>query len=156
MQIELNYKILKSQDNMIQTTTSDTDLVLSIGTGGIKVLDNMTLTSTPAIDDALADPRSCRRIKTLCKDVRNRWYWFVFPNMLILLPGEIISRKNVPTIEHVILRKEKIWPRIPSNSKYRYKLTSCPRRQIHAVLTIMVCNTETPIQFAQEHGLSKF
>ena len=53
----MNYKILEVTDKRIETTASDQDLVLSApGTGGIKVLDNMTLTSTPAIDDSLADP----------------------------------------------------------------------------------------------------
>ena len=80
---------------MIETTTSDTDLVLSApGTGGIKVLDNMTLTSTPAIDDALADPAGPAdglKLYVRTPETGGTGLFFKHANTT---SGEIISRKN--------------------------------------------------------------
>ena len=86
---------IKIQDNMIETTTSDTDLVLSApGTGGIKVLDNMTLTSTPAIDDALADPAGpADGLKLYVKTPETGGTGLFFKHANTT-SGEIISRKN--------------------------------------------------------------
>lgn len=86
---------LKIQDNMIETTVSDTDLVLSApGTGGIKVLDNMTLTSTPAIDDALADPAGpADGLKLYVKTPETGGTGLFFKHANTTT-GEIISRKN--------------------------------------------------------------
>jgi len=48
---------IRITNNMIETTASDTPMILSApGTGGIEILDNVTLTTTPAIDDVLVDP----------------------------------------------------------------------------------------------------
>ena len=86
---------IKIQDNMIETTTSDTDLLLSApGTGGIKVLDNMTLTSTPAIDDALADPAGpADGLKHYVKTPETGGTGLFFKHANTT-SGEIISRKN--------------------------------------------------------------
>ena len=86
---------LRIQDNMIETIVSDTDLILSApGTGGIKVLDNMTLTSTPAIDDALADPAGpADGIKLYVKtpETGGTGLFFKHANTTV---GELMSRKN--------------------------------------------------------------
>ena len=86
---------IKIQDNMIETTTSDQDLILSApGTGGIKVLDNMTLTSTPAIDDALADPAGpADGLKLYVKTPETGGTGLFFKHANTT-SGEIISRKN--------------------------------------------------------------
>lgn len=86
---------IKVQDNMIETTTSDQDLILSApGTGGIKVLDNMTLTSTPAIDDALADPAGpADGLKLYVKTPETGGTGLFFKHANTAT-GEIISRKN--------------------------------------------------------------
>jgi hypothetical protein len=48
---------IRIQNNQIETTTSDQQLVLSApGTGGILVNDNMTISLTPGIDDSIVDP----------------------------------------------------------------------------------------------------
>ena len=80
---------------MIETTTSDQDLILSApGTGGIKVLDNMTLTSTPAIDDALADPAGpADGLKLYVKTPETGGTGLFFKHANTTA-GEIISRKN--------------------------------------------------------------
>ena len=86
---------LRIQDNMIETIVSDTDLILSApGTGGIKVLDNMTLTSTPAIDDALADPAGpADGLKLYVKTPETGGTGLFFKHANTTA-GEIISRKN--------------------------------------------------------------
>ncbi len=86
---------IKFEDNMIETTTSDQDLILSApGTGGIKVLDNMTLTSTPAIDDALADPAGpADGLKLYVKTPETGGTGLFFKHANTTA-GEIISRKN--------------------------------------------------------------
>ena len=86
---------IKISDNMIETTTSDQDLILSApGTGGIKVLDNMTLTSTPAIDDALADPAGpADGLKLYVKTPETGGTGLFFKHANTTA-GEIISRKN--------------------------------------------------------------
>ena len=86
---------IKFEDNMIETTTSDQDLILSApGTGGIKVLDNMTLTSTPAIDDALADPAGpADGLKLYVKTPETGGTGLFFKHANTTT-GEIISRKN--------------------------------------------------------------
>ena len=86
---------IKISDNMIETTTSDQDLILSApGTGGIKVLDNMTLTSTPAIDDALADPAGPADGLKLYVKTPETGGTGVFFKHANTTAGEIISRKN--------------------------------------------------------------
>ena len=86
---------IKITDNMIETTTSDQDLILSApGTGGVKVLDNMTLTSTPAIDDALTDPAGpADGLKMYVKtpETGGTGLFFKHANSTT---GEIMSRKN--------------------------------------------------------------
>ena len=86
---------IRITDNMIETTTSDQDLILSApGTGGVKVLDNMTLTSTPAIDDALADPAGpADGIKLYVKtpETGGTGLFFKHANTTV---GELMSRKN--------------------------------------------------------------
>ena len=86
---------IRIQNNMIESTTSDQDLVLSApGTGGIKVLDNMTLTSTPAIDDALADPAGpADGLKLYVKTPETGGTGLFFKHANTTT-GEIISRKN--------------------------------------------------------------
>tara|TARA_B100000902_G_scaffold251885_1_gene238318 strand:+ start:140 stop:1117 length:978 start_codon:yes stop_codon:yes gene_type:complete len=86
---------LRIANNMIETTTSDQDLILSApGTGGIKVLDNMTLTSTPAIDDALADPAGpADGLKLYVKTPETGGTGLFFKHANTTT-GEIISRKN--------------------------------------------------------------
>ena len=86
---------LRIQDNMIETIVSDTDLILSApGTGGIKVLDNMTLTSTPAIDDALADPAGpADGLKLYVKTPETGGTGLFFKHANATT-GEIMSRKN--------------------------------------------------------------
>jgi hypothetical protein len=86
---------LRIQDNMIETLVSDSDLILSApGTGGIKVLDNMTLTSTPAIDDALADPAGpADGLKLYVKTPETGGTGLFFKHANATT-GEIISRKN--------------------------------------------------------------
>jgi len=86
---------LRIQDNMIETTVSDIDLILSApGTGGIKVLDNMTLTSTPAIDDALADPAGpADGLKLYVKTPETGGTGLFFKHANATT-GEIMSRKN--------------------------------------------------------------
>ena len=86
---------IRIQDNVIQTTTSDQDLVLSApGTGGVKVRDNMTLTSTPAIDDALADPAGpADGLKLYVKTPETGGTGLFFKHANTTT-GEIISRKN--------------------------------------------------------------
>ena len=80
---------------MIETTVSDADLVLSApGTGGVKIRDNMTLTSTPAIDDALTDPAGpADGLKLYVKipETGGTGLFFKHANTTV---GEIISRKN--------------------------------------------------------------
>ena len=86
---------IRIADNMIETTTSDQDLILSApGAGGIKVLDNMTLTSTPAIDDALTDPAvPADGLKMYVKtpETGGTGLFFKHANSTT---GEIMSRKN--------------------------------------------------------------
>lgn len=86
---------IRIADNMIETTTSDQDLILSApGTGGVKVLDNMTLTSTPAIDDALTDPAGpADGLKMYVKtpETGGTGLFFKHANSTT---GEIMSRKN--------------------------------------------------------------
>ena len=86
---------LRVADNMIETTVSDADLVLSApGTGGVKVRDNMTLTSTPAIDDALADPAGpADGLKLYVKNPETGGTGLFFKHANTTT-GEIISRKN--------------------------------------------------------------
>ena len=86
---------LRIQDNMIETLVSDSDLILSApGTGGIKVLDNMTLTSTPAIDDALADPAGpVDGLKLYVKTPETGGTGLFFKHANTTA-GEIMSRKN--------------------------------------------------------------
>ena len=86
---------LKVQDNMIETTVSDADLVLSApGTGGVKIRDNMTLTSTPAIDDALTDPAGpADGLKLYVKNPETGGTGLFFKHANTTV-GEIISRKN--------------------------------------------------------------
>ena len=86
---------LRITDNMIETIVSDSDLILSApGTGGIKVLDNMTLTSTPAIDDALADPAGpADGLKLYVKTPETGGTGLFFKHSNTTT-GEIISRKN--------------------------------------------------------------
>ena len=86
---------LRITDNMIETTVSDSDLILSApGTGGIKVLDNMTLTSTPAIDDALADPAGpADGLKLYVKTPETGGTGLFFKHANATT-GEIMSRKN--------------------------------------------------------------
>ena len=86
---------LRIQDNMIETIVSDTDLILSApGTGGIKVLDNMTLTSTPAIDDALADPAGpADGLKLYVKTPETGGTGLFFKHANATT-GEIMSRKH--------------------------------------------------------------
>lgn len=55
----VEFQDLRIKDGMIETLISDSDLTLSApGTGGVVVRDNMTLTSTPGLDDVLVDPAS--------------------------------------------------------------------------------------------------
>ena len=86
---------IRITDNMIETTASDQDLVLSApGTGGIKVLDNMTLTSTPAIDDSLADPAGpADGLKLYVKTPETGGTGLFFKHANTVT-GELISRKN--------------------------------------------------------------
>ena len=86
---------IRISDNMIETTTSDQDLILSApGTGGVKVLDNMTLTSTPAIDDALADPAGPGDgIKLYVKTPETGGTGLFFKHANTTT-GELMSRKN--------------------------------------------------------------
>ena len=86
---------LRITDTMIETTVSDSDLILSApGTGGIKVLDNMTLTSTPAIDDALADPAGpADGLKLYVKTPETGGTGLFFKHANATT-GEIMSRKN--------------------------------------------------------------
>ena len=91
----LEIQDLKIQDNMIETTVSDADLVLSApGTGGVKIRDNMTLTSTPAIDDALTDPAGpADGLKLYVKNPETGGTGLFFKHANTTV-GEIISRKN--------------------------------------------------------------
>ena len=86
---------IRITDNMIETTASDQDLVLSApGTGGIKVLDNMTLTSTPAIDASLADPAGpADGLKLYVKTPETGGTGLFFKHANTVT-GELISRKN--------------------------------------------------------------
>jgi hypothetical protein len=86
---------IRITDNMIETTTSDQDLVLSApGTGGITVLDNMTLTSTPAIDDSLTDPAGpADGLKMYVKNPETGGTGLFFKHANSTA-GEIMSRKN--------------------------------------------------------------
>ena len=91
----LEIQDIKIQDNMIETTVSDADLVLSApGTGGVKIRDNMTLTSTPAIDDALTDPAGpADGLKLYVKNPETGGTGLFFKHANTTV-GEIISRKN--------------------------------------------------------------
>lgn len=91
----LEIQDLRITDNMIETTVSDADLVLSApGTGGVKIRDNMTLTSTPAIDDALADPAGpADGLKLYVKTPETGGTGLFFKHANTT-SGEIISRKN--------------------------------------------------------------
>lgn len=86
---------IKVSNNVIETTTSDQDLVLSApGTGGVKVLDNMTLTSTPAIDDSLTDPAGpADGLKLYVKTPETGGTGLFFKHSNTTA-GELISRKN--------------------------------------------------------------
>lgn len=54
---QTNIEDIRISDNKISCTASNTNLILEApGTGGIQVNDNLQITETPAIDDALADP----------------------------------------------------------------------------------------------------
>ena len=91
----LEIQDLRITDNMIETTVSDADLVLSApGTGGVKIRDNMTLTSTPAIDDALTDPAGpADGLKLYVKNPETGGTGLFFKHANTTV-GEIISRKN--------------------------------------------------------------
>ena len=86
---------IKIQDSMIESTVSDADLVLSApGTGGVKIRDNMTLTSTPAIDDVLTDPAGpADGLKLYVKTPETGGTGLFFKHSNTTT-GEIISRKN--------------------------------------------------------------
>ena len=86
---------LRIQDGMIETLNSDSDLKLSApGTGGIQIMDNMTITSTPAIDDVLTDPASpADGLKLYVKTPETGGTGLFFKHA-DSTNGEIISRKN--------------------------------------------------------------
>lgn len=86
---------IRVQDSMIESTVSDADLVLSApGTGGVKIRDNMTLTSTPAIDDVLTDPAGpADGLKLYVKTPETGGTGLFFKHSNTTT-GEIISRKN--------------------------------------------------------------
>ena len=86
---------VKIQDNLIETTTSDTDLILSApGSGGIVCDDNLTLTRTPAIDDAATDPAApVDGIKLYSKQPETGGTGLFFSTSNSIT-GEVISRNN--------------------------------------------------------------
>jgi len=86
---------LRFIDNMIETTASDSPLIISSpGTAGVEIRDNMTLTSTPAIDDLLNDPAApADGLKLYVKDPATGGTGLFFKHSNGA-SNEIISRKN--------------------------------------------------------------
>ena len=86
---------LRLIDNQIETTASDQPLVLSApGTGGIEIRDNLTITLTPGLDDALLDPAApADGIKLYAKAPATGGTGLFFKTSSGV-DNEIISRKN--------------------------------------------------------------
>lgn len=86
---------LRLTENMIETTASDTPLILSSpGTAGIEVRDNFTITLTAGIDDALIDPAApTDGIKLYAKAPATGGTGLFFKHSSGS-ENEIISRKN--------------------------------------------------------------
>jgi len=86
---------LRFINNMIETTASDSPMILSSpGTAGVEIRDNMTLTSTPAIDDSLTDPAApADGLKLYVKDPASGGTGLFFKHSNGSA-NEIISRKN--------------------------------------------------------------
>lgn len=86
---------LRLVDNQIETTASDSPLVLSSpGTAGVEVRDNLTITLTPGLDDSLTDPAApADGIKLYAKAPETGGTGLFFKTSSGV-DNEIISRKN--------------------------------------------------------------